>query len=107
MLSHAAPRSSLNRRVGHQRRFAVLRYDLDLIKRVAHGFSVTVNDVLLTAVAGGLHRLLTARGETTEGVILRVMVPIAGGVAPDRTQNTNAGWRDCRSATLIRSGGWH
>jgi hypothetical protein len=25
MLSHAAPRSSLNRRVGHQRRFAVLR----------------------------------------------------------------------------------
>jgi diacylglycerol O-acyltransferase / wax synthase len=46
---------------------------------------------LLTAVAGGLHRLLTARGETTEGVILRAMAPIAGGVAPDRTQNTTKG----------------
>jgi diacylglycerol O-acyltransferase / wax synthase len=87
MLSRPAPRSSLNRRVGRRRRFSVLRYDLDPIRRVAHRFDATINDVLLTAVAGGLHRLLTARAERTEGVTLRATIPIAGPVAPGSTQN--------------------
>jgi hypothetical protein len=91
MLSNPAPRTSLNRRAGRERRFAILRYDLDLIKRLAHLFGVTINDVLLTAVAGGLHHLLMARGETTEAMILRAMVPIAGPVAPGSTQNTTTG----------------
>jgi diacylglycerol O-acyltransferase / wax synthase len=87
MLSHRAPRTSLNRRVGRERRFTVLRYDLDLIKRLAHSRGVTINDVLLTAVAGGLHRLLAERGEITGEMILRAMVPIAGGAGPGSTQN--------------------
>ena len=87
MLSHPAPRTSLNRRVGRERRFTVLRYDLNLIKRLAHSFGVTINDVLLTAVAGGLHRLLAEHGEITGEMILRAMVPIAGGAAQGSTQN--------------------
>jgi WS/DGAT/MGAT family acyltransferase len=87
MLRDPAPRTSLNRRVGRYRRFAVLRYDVNPIRQVAHSFGVTINDVVLTAVAGGLHRLLIARGETTAGTTLRAMVPIAGPVAPGSSQN--------------------
>jgi diacylglycerol O-acyltransferase len=87
MLRDPAPRTSLNRRVGRDRRFAVLRYELDPIRQVAHSFGVTINDVVLTAVAGGLHRLLAGRGETTAGMTLRAMVPIAGPMAAGSTQN--------------------
>lgn len=87
MLSHPAPRTSLNRRVGRERGFTVLRYDLDLVKRLAHSFDVTINDVLLTAVAGGLHRLLAERGGITGEMILHAMVPIGGGAGPGSTQN--------------------
>ena len=87
MLSHPAPRTSLNRRVGRERGFTVLRYDLDLVKRLAHSFDVTINNVLLTAVAGGWHRLLAERGEITGEMILRAMVPIGGGAGPGSTQN--------------------
>ncbi|HZD74442.1 MAG TPA: wax ester/triacylglycerol synthase family O-acyltransferase [Actinomycetota bacterium] len=72
-----APRTSLNRPIGSQRRLAVVRSDLDLVKRIAHGHGATVNDVLLAAVAGGLRELLRGRGETVEGVVLRSFVPVS------------------------------
>ncbi|MFN8233517.1 MAG: WS/DGAT domain-containing protein [Actinomycetota bacterium] len=37
----------------------------------------TVNDVVLAAVAAGLHEVLEARGEPTRGRTLRVMVPVS------------------------------
>jgi WS/DGAT/MGAT family acyltransferase len=36
-----------------------------------------VNDVVLAAVAAGLHDVLEARGEPTRGRLLRVMVPVS------------------------------
>jgi WS/DGAT/MGAT family acyltransferase len=44
------------------------------VKRALGG---TINDVVLTAVAGGLHALLRGRGEETRGRSLRVMVPVS------------------------------
>jgi hypothetical protein len=44
------------------------------IKSVLGG---TVNDVVLTAVAGGVHALLGHRGEETKGRTLRAMVPVS------------------------------
>jgi WS/DGAT/MGAT family acyltransferase len=72
-----APRSSLNRPIGPDRRFAVVRSDLDQVKAIAHGSDATVNDVLLMAVAGGLRELLLSRGEPVDGLALRAVVPIA------------------------------
>jgi WS/DGAT/MGAT family acyltransferase len=72
-----APRTSLNRRIGADRRLAVLRSRLDLIKQVAHAHHATVNDVVLAAVAGGLRDLLAGRGEPVDRLALRVMVPIS------------------------------
>ena len=39
-------------------------------------FGVTLNDLLLTAVAAGVHDLLSARGEVMEGREAQVLVPV-------------------------------
>ena len=72
-----APRTSVNRRIGSDRRLAVVRGSLDGAKRVAHARHATVNDVLLTAVAAGYADLFSRRGEPTDGVILRAFVPVS------------------------------
>ena len=72
-----APRTSLSRRVGWHRRLALIRSDLDVIKRVAHTHEAKVNDVLMAALAGGLRALLLGRGERVEGLVLRAAVPVS------------------------------
>jgi WS/DGAT/MGAT family acyltransferase len=72
-----APLTSLNRRVGSDRRLALIRSSLDVVKGTAHAQGGTVNDVLLTAVAAGLRELLHSRGESVEGLVLRAMVPVS------------------------------
>ncbi|TRW43726.1 wax ester/triacylglycerol synthase domain-containing protein [Georgenia yuyongxinii] len=86
-----APRTSLNRRVGRRRALHVARFDLDAVRATAHAHAATVNDVLLAALAGGLHELLAARGELSPGLILRASVPVAGPPEPGRTQNARTG----------------
>jgi WS/DGAT/MGAT family acyltransferase len=72
-----APRTSLNRPIGADRRLAIVHSRLDLAKQVAHGHHAKVNDVVLAAVAGGLAQLLASRGEPVERLLLRAMVPIS------------------------------
>jgi WS/DGAT/MGAT family acyltransferase len=45
------------------------------VKAVGRDFGSTVNDVLLTAVAGALRRYLEERGQPTDGLNIRAMVP--------------------------------
>jgi diacylglycerol O-acyltransferase / wax synthase len=68
--------ASLNRLVGPDRNLAVIRSDIDLVRRAAHQHNATVNDVLLTITAGGLRDLLRSRGELGEDAVLRVYVPV-------------------------------
>jgi WS/DGAT/MGAT family acyltransferase len=75
--SERAPRTSLNRPIGTDRRLAVVRGRLEVARQVAHAHQATVNDVVLAGVAGGLRQLLAGRGEPVEGLMLRVMVPIS------------------------------
>ena len=72
-----APRTSLNRRVGWHRSFALVRSDLDLVKRIAHAHDAKVNDVLMAVLAGGLRELLLGRGERVDGLVLRAFVPVS------------------------------
>jgi diacylglycerol O-acyltransferase / wax synthase len=64
-----APATSLNRRIGSHRRFALLRSDLGLVKRIAHAHHAKVNDVLMAVLAGGLRALLVGRGEPVDGLV--------------------------------------
>lgn len=70
------PATSLDRLVGPARNLALIRSRLDLVKKVAHTYGATVNDVLLAVIAGGLRGLLNSRGERVGG-LLRIYVPVS------------------------------
>jgi diacylglycerol O-acyltransferase / wax synthase len=72
-----APRTSVNRPIGSDRRLAIIRSRLDVAKEVAHTHRAKVNDVLLTAVARGYRALLQSRGEPVDDLVLRAFVPVS------------------------------
>jgi WS/DGAT/MGAT family acyltransferase len=78
-----APESPLNVPIGPHRRIAFVRGELADFKRVKDAFGGTVNDVVLTAVAGGLRRWLQSRGVRVEGMELRGLVPVSIRVQGD------------------------
>ncbi len=73
----AAPSSVFNVEIGPHRRFAITQTDLTELKRVKYAHGGTVNDVILSIVAGALGKYLRARGHDTEGLELRAMVPVS------------------------------
>jgi diacylglycerol O-acyltransferase len=72
-----APTSPYNRPIGPHRRFTWVRANLVDVKAIKDELGGTVNDVVLTAVAGALGRHLRRRGVSTEGLELKAMVPIS------------------------------
>ena len=85
-----APRTSVNRPVGADRRIALVRGQLEESKRAAHRHDAKVNDVVLAATAGGLRDLLLSRGEDVRGLTLRAMVPIS--LHEDQAHGNKPGW---------------
>ena len=65
------------RRIGSDRRLAIIRSNLHLAKEIAHLHQAKINDVLLTAVARGYRALLRGRGEPVENLALRAFVPVS------------------------------
>lgn len=72
-----APRTSLNRRIGSDRRLASIRSSLEEAKEIAHAHCAKVNDVLLTVLAAGYADLLRSRGEPVDDLVLRAFVPVS------------------------------
>lgn len=76
-----APPSPLNVVVGDTRRYAMVRTDLDLHRQIRAVHGGTVNDVVLTVVAGALRAWLLARGEAvTSSTSLRALLPVSVAV---------------------------
>ncbi|GAA1984610.1 wax ester/triacylglycerol synthase family O-acyltransferase [Terrabacter lapilli] len=71
------PVTSLGGLVGPHRRLAVVRAQLEDVEAVAHNAHVTVNDVLLAMSAGGVSALLRSRGESVDGLVVPVLVPVS------------------------------
>jgi diacylglycerol O-acyltransferase / wax synthase len=78
-----APASPLNRPIGPHRRFETLDLPLPEVRKIKRATRATVNDVLLTIVAGAVRQWLSARGEPP-GTELRVLVPVSMRGAHDR-----------------------
>jgi diacylglycerol O-acyltransferase / wax synthase len=72
-----APSSPYNKPIGPHRRFTWVRTDLKDVKAIKDELGGTVNDVVLSVVAGGLGRHLRRRGVNTDGVELKAMVPVS------------------------------
>jgi WS/DGAT/MGAT family acyltransferase len=72
-----APRTPLNVEIGPHRRYTWVDADLARFRAIKSAFGGTVNDVVLTAVTLGLGGWLRDRGEETDGVVLKAMVPVS------------------------------
>src|SRR5919107_1833806 len=72
-----APRTPFNVRIGPHRRYAWIDADLPTFKAIKSAMEGTVNDAVLTVVTLGLGRWLRERGEDTDGLVLRAMVPVS------------------------------
>jgi WS/DGAT/MGAT family acyltransferase len=79
-----APETPLNVPIGPHRRFTVVRQELADYKEVKDALGGTVNDVVLTVVAGALARWLRARGVRTQGLQMRALVPVSVRTSSDR-----------------------
>ncbi len=73
----AAPATPFNVEIGPHRRLAFVRTDLAPLKQVKDQHGGTVNDVVLSVVAGALGNYLRARGHDTEELEMRAMVPVS------------------------------
>ena len=73
----AVPQGPFDGKVGPARRFGTAEVPFEDLRTARLALGGTINDVVLTAVAGGLHDHLHARGEPTKGRTLRVMVPVS------------------------------
>jgi len=73
----SAPSTPFNVEIGPHRRIAFVRTDLDALKAVKNEHGGTVNDVVLSIVAGAIGNYLRARGHDTEGLEMRAMVPVS------------------------------
>lgn len=51
--------------------------DLERIRELKEAMGATINDVLLTAMTGGLRRYLEGRGEAVDGINFRAAVPVS------------------------------
>ena len=78
------PATSLNRAIGSERLGLGMRVPLHNLRTTAHALDVTLNDIVLTAVGGGVARLLEQRGEVRPADI-QVLVPV--GLDPDHRES--------------------
>lgn len=69
--------STLNGKVGPNRRFAYDHRSLDDVRAIREAFGGTINDVVLTAATQGFREFLLSRGEEVEGRTVRTLIPVA------------------------------
>ena len=72
-----APPTPYNKSIGPHRRFTWVRANLADIKAIKDKLGGTVNDVVLSTIAGALGKHLRRRGQNTDGVELKAMVPVS------------------------------
>ena len=78
-----APPSTLNHQIGPERQIRLVRLPLEDVRAVAHDRGGTVNDVVLTLVAQGLHEMV-GRAEETREVMFNALVPVGLAAGPTR-----------------------
>jgi len=72
-----APPSPYNHPIGPHRRFTWVRAELDDVKAIKNELGGTVNDVVIATVAGAIGKHLRHRGQNTDGLELKAMIPVS------------------------------
>ncbi|NLE80677.1 MAG: wax ester/triacylglycerol synthase family O-acyltransferase [Rhodococcus sp.] len=82
--TQVAPSNPLNAPISRNRRFAVVKTDLEDYRAIKERYGCEVNDVILAVVAGALRYWLLSRGEpVSESTIVRALVPMSVYADPD------------------------
>ena len=84
-----APRTIFNRPVSKERGFAWAQFSFPAMRAVKSALGGTVNDVVLTVLAGGIGRYLRERGQDPKGLELRAMCPVSMRQKDERGQLGN------------------
>ncbi len=71
------PDSSLNVPVTQRRSLHVKQVALASVREIAHSVGSTINDVVLSAVAGSIGCALEDRGDRIDGVVLQALIPVS------------------------------
>jgi WS/DGAT/MGAT family acyltransferase len=80
---------SLNGPIGPHRRWVWTETTFAEVKRVRRALGGTVNDVVLTAITAGFRALLDGRGQLTDRLVVRSMVPVSVRTQAERGSMTN------------------
>jgi diacylglycerol O-acyltransferase len=80
----AAPSSRFNVDIGPHRRYTWVDAELDRFKAIKNGLGGTLNDAVLASVTLALGGYLRRKGEDTEGLVLKAMVPVSVRVDAER-----------------------
>ncbi|MDH6281949.1 WS/DGAT/MGAT family O-acyltransferase [Prescottella agglutinans] len=73
-----APSSPLNATISRNRRFTVARTDLERYRKIRARYGCSINDVVLTVVAGAMRTWLLSRGEpVSESTTVRALAPMS------------------------------
>ncbi|HEY7622026.1 MAG TPA: wax ester/triacylglycerol synthase family O-acyltransferase [Solirubrobacteraceae bacterium] len=72
-----APESPFNVPIGPHRRYTWVDSEVARFKAIKNALGGTLNDVVLSAVTLALGRFLRRRGEDTDGLVLKAMVPVS------------------------------
>jgi diacylglycerol O-acyltransferase / wax synthase len=72
-----APPSPFNVPIGPHRRYTWVDAEVAQFKAIKNALGGTLNDVVLASVTLALGRFLRRRGEPTDGVVLKAMVPVS------------------------------
>ena len=71
------PKTPWNRPISGDRQFAWLELPFEEARGARRVLGGTVNDLILAVLAGALGRYLRRHGQATDGLVLRVMVPVS------------------------------
>jgi len=77
LAANDVPRMPWNEAIGSARRLEFTRLPMDGVREIRARRGGTVNDVVLSVLAGGLHHYLVASGHATRGLELTALVPVS------------------------------
>ncbi len=87
-MARPANSSPLNVSIGGARRYATTETDLEKLKRIKRAHGGTINDIVLTVLAGALRSWMLTRAEpVTTSSSIRAMVPVSVRTPGDNSGN--------------------
>jgi diacylglycerol O-acyltransferase / wax synthase len=95
-----APRTPFNRQISNERSFATVSVPIDVVKRVARGFSVSLNDVVMAMCGGALRDMLKKTQQLPKQSLIAAM-PVSLRESGNTESNNQVSMVQCSLATDI------